>query len=240
MTSTHTHMEIVMHTRFKNPLSGKPYTVKSRDRKDFPKFTIKPHELTPLRAKFVDSVNAVLEIALTIGCIASQIYHPNPDWESIVGAVLISVITYYVIGGLVRWILRRSTKIVMTTDEIRVRRWFGWQHFDRNLEHRFSLLVHDLAKVEQQRHEFETRQASAQGRVIGKTVYYGESFHIVLIYAGHREDMLSVYGQKESAAIISRLQYCDRCLNEAVSMGGGINNHPEDEWNQAPGGLNDA
>lgn len=229
-----------MHTRFKNPLSGKPYTVESKDRKGLPKFTITPHELTPLRAKLADSANAVLAAALTISCIASQIYHPNPGWGNAIHAAVMYVITYYILAWLVRGIFHRKTTIVMTTDEIRVRRWFGWQCFDRNLEHRFSLLVHDLAKAEQQRHEFEIRQASAKGRVIGKTVYYGESFHIVLIYAGHREDMLSVYGQKESAAIISRLQYCDRCLNEAVNMGGGINNHPEDEWNQTPGGLNDA
>ncbi|BBJ23058.1 hypothetical protein [Candidatus Nitrotoga sp. AM1P] len=228
-----------MQTRFKNPLSGKPCTVESTDPKGLPTFTITPRQLTPLRAKLADSMSTVLKVVLTMSCIASQIYHPHLDWWNTIRAVLMYVIAYYILAWFVRRIFHRKTIIVMTTDEIRVRRWFGWQHFDRNLEHRFLLHVHDRTNAEQQRHEYEIRQASAKGRVIRKTVYYGESFHIVLLYAGHRKDMLNVYGHKESVAIIARLQYCDRCLNEAVNMGGGINKRPEDEWNHTPGGLND-
>lgn len=229
-----------MHTRFKNPLSGKPYTVKSIDRTGHPKFKITPYELTPLGAKFADFCCTVLGGALAIDCIISQIYHPNPDLGSIVTAVVTYVSTYYALAWFIKENFRRKTTIVMTTDAISVRRWYGWQRYDRNLEHRFALHVHDRAQDEQRCHDYELRQESAKGQVVQKIAYYGESFHIVLLHAGHRVDLLTVYGQKESTAIIARLQYCDRCLNEAVNMNGGINNRPEDEWNQTPGGLNDA
>lgn len=64
-----------------------------------------------------------------------------------------------------------------------------------------------------------------------------ESLHLVLVYAGNRVDQATIYGRSEAAAIVARLQYCDRCLDKALAIGGGIPNRPEDEWNDAPGGL---
>ena len=60
---------------------------------------------------------------------------------------------------------------------------------------------------------------------------------MILIYAGQRVDLLSVFGAKEAAAIVTRLQYCDRLLNEAIAMSGGISKRPEDDWAEAPGGM---
>lgn len=229
-----------MPDKFENPLAGAPYTVEAIDQKGDPKFKISPRVLTPQRAKLADDVSAVLGAILVICFIMGIIEQPSPGPEFIICAAAIFFSIYYILAWIIKETFHRRTKIVMTTESISVRRWFGWKHFDRNLEHRFALLVHDLARDEQLRHDYELRQASAKGRVIQKKAYYGESFHIVLLHAGHRKDLLSVYGYQESTAIIARLQYCDRCLNEAAKMGGGISQRPEDDWNQTPGGLDHA
>lgn len=91
-------------------------------------------------------------------------------------------------------------------------------------------------REEQQRHELRSRQASAKGKVIQKKAYYGQSFHIVLEYAGHRRDLLTVYGHKETVAILRRLQYCDQRLNEAINIGSG-GQTPGQDWKETPGGL---
>ena len=141
------------------------------------------------------------------------------------------------IRGSVRAALRTKTQILMTTTTIRVRRWLVWRDYNRLYEHRFALHVHDHAEEEGRDLDYEARQASVKGNVIRQTPYYSASFHVVLVYAGHRADLLTVYGQKEAAAIVARLQYCDRSLNEAIAMSGGISKRPEDDWNQTPGGL---
>lgn len=113
----------------------------------------------------------------------------------------------------------------------------GWVHYSRLLEHRFALYPHDWTSWEQRDIDYETRRAAADGHVVNPTVYYGESLHLVLVYAGHRVDLTTVWGQSEAAAIVARLQYCDRCLDKALEMGGGAPKRPEDEWNDAPGGI---
>jgi len=67
-------------------------------------------------------------------------------------------------------------------------------------------------------------------------VYFGQSAHVVLFYAGHRQDLLSVWGITIASAIVERLQYCDDCLNKALSMGGSAQT-PADDWPEGTGGI---
>lgn len=123
---------------------------------------------------------------------------------------------------------------------IRIKRLFVWRSYDRSLEHRFSLLQHDDTENERRRHDLAVRKASAEGQVVQKTVYYGDSYHVVLSYAGHRVDLLTVYGLPQAAAVVARLQYCDRLLDQEAKRGnGGEAPHAREEWHSAPGGLDD-
>ena len=226
-----------MNPRIEQPLSGRPRTRRRADANGHPEFFITVRELTPLRAKIADAItSAIFGLSiLTLGLWVFLTYEGPVD-EMIAGVVTMAAHAF-ALSCACRFALRRKTRIVMRTATISVRRWYGWQHFDRNLEHRFVLLNHDEARAEQLRHDLAVREAAAKGRVIQKKAYYAESFHVVLAYAGHRRDLLAVYGPTEASAVVARLQYCDRVLNEAMRMGGGVGQRPEDEWTAAPGEL---
>lgn len=228
-----------MPYRLETPLAGLPRTVESRDKAGNPVFTIRPRELTPARAKTADDARGGIALAAVIGWVYGLYLGWQGPWEPLAVSAGLMFAIYLVLTHLIRACLHATTTIEMSTGAISVRRWYGWKHYDRNVEHRFALLAHDRAQAERQDLDYDIRSAAGNGRAIRKTAYYGESFHVVLAYAGHRVDLLSVYGQKPAAAIIARLQFCDRRLNEAVKMGGGINSSPQDEWNEGPGGLSD-
>lgn len=226
-----------MFTLFANPLSGRPATYTLQDRNGHPKFIIKPEELTPLRCKVADGFKFLIVVVLSITSALAILSLPAFFVEPILRIIVPAVIAYFVLGWMFRAVLKLNTKIVMTTEAISVRRWYGWVNYNRNLVSQFILLKHDKMGEEQQRHELQTRQAAAKGRVIQKKAYYAASFHIVLVYAGQRRDLLTVYGQKEAVAIVTRLQYCDDRLNEGIGMGTGGAQSPEEEWNTSAGGL---
>lgn len=219
------------------PLSGKPSTRQGADKEGKPVFRIAIRELTPLRARIADAITSAI-IGFSILTLVLWVFlaHKGPVDELIAGIVTMAAHAF-ALSCACRVALRRTTRIVMKTATISVRRWYGWEHFDRNLEHRFVLLNHDKARHEQLRHDLAVREAAAKGRVIQKKAYYAESFHVVLAYAGHRRDLAAVYGPTEAMAVIARLQYCDRVLNEAMRMGGGVGQRPQDEWQSAPGDL---
>ena len=226
-----------MFIRSQNPLSGRPVTFELLDVHGKPKFVIKPEELTPLRCKVADGFKFLIGVVLSMTCVLAILGLPAFFVEPVLRIIVPAVIAYFVLGWMFRAMLKRNTKIVMTIEAISIRRWYGWVRYNRNFEHQFALLNHDKMRDEQQRHEHEIRQASAKGAILKKKAYYAESFHIVLVYAGHRRDLLTVYGQKEAVAIVTRLQYCDRRLNEAINMGGGGGQTPEEEWDTTAGGL---
>ncbi len=225
-----------MFIRLQNPLSGRPMTYESLDKHRKPKFIIKPLELTPFRCKVADGIQLTIAVVLGIACVLDILNLPEYFVEPVFKIIAPALIACFILGWMFRDLLKRNTKIVMTTETISVRHWYGWLRYKRNLEHQFVLLNHDKTREEQQRHELQTRRASTKGKVIQKKTYYGQSFHIVLVYAGHRRDLLTVYGQKEAIAIVTRLQYCDRRLNEAMNIGSG-GQTPDEEWDDAAGGL---
>lgn len=218
-----------------SPLAGLPPTFETACPQGLPIFTLMPHELTPLRLKIAHAAISISTALLTGGLIIALINASNPPLRDMAAAALIVFAGSAFFGWAIPEALKVTMVIVMTTDTIKVRRLFRWHAYDRNIEHRFALLVHDKAREEQQQRDLILRQ----GQITNRPLYYSESFHIVLVYAGHRVDLMTVHGQKQAAAIIARLQYCDRRLNEAVRMGGGINQRVDDDWINAPGGLPD-
>lgn len=226
-----------MQKHFKNPLSGRPRTVETKGRDGKPQFRIVARELTPFRARMADGISTALTVVLLIGCILAFFNAAKAGLSEAVMLAGVFLVGERVLRATLRAALRGRCEIVMTTDTIKVRGWFVWRSYNRLLEHRFALHVHDHAEEENRDLDYAARQASSKGHVIRQTPYYMASFHVVLVYAGQRADLLTVYGQKEAAAIVARLQYCDRLLNEAIAMSGGISKRPEDDWTAAPGGI---
>ena len=226
-----------MFKRSQDPLSGRPASVEWRDKNDKPRFVIKPSVLTPLRCKVVDGFKALIGVVLFVSCVLAILGLPELFVEPVAMNVGASVIAYLGFGWLFKMFLMSDSKIEMTIDEIKVWRWYGWQCFNRNIEHQFALLNHDKMRDEQLKHDLAHRKSAAKGNILQKKVYYGDSFHVLLSYAGHRRDLLTVYGQKEAVAIVKRLQHCDSRLNEAAKMNGGTSHTPDGEWGVPPGGL---
>lgn len=121
--------------------------------------------------------------------------------------------------------------------EVKVLRWYGWKVFDRTLPHKFSALAHDKTRAEQEQIDLAVRKEQARGRIIGKTRYYGESFHIVFEYLGQRQDLLTIYGPKAAKSVLSRLIACDSVMNTQTRMDEGISLDPEDEWSEDTGDI---
>lgn len=195
-----------MPPAFKDPLEGKPSTAEGIGADVRPLFRIWPLVLTPLRAKMADACAWVTMAALAVGCVGLFFTYWSRSFESatVLFAALLGawLAAWPLVSCSMRLAFRRRTEIEMTTDSIAVRTWRGWQRYSRLLEHRFAHVLHDWAAQEYRENDYRGRKAAASGRVIQLTPYYGESFHVVLLYAGHRVDLLTVFGQKDMAAII--------------------------------------
>lgn len=226
-----------MLVNFRNPLQSNPATIQGKDAQGLPFFVIRPHVLTPLRAKAADGCANVLAFALLLGCAWWYIVHSSRDASEAIWLVALVGAAYAGLPWVVRLTFCRRAEIRMTTDTIAVRDLWSWRHYSRLLEHQFVLLPHDRAAQERLDDDFALREASSRGVVIQRFPYYGSSAHVVLVYAGHREDVLTVFGQRDAVAVLQRLQYCDRCLDKALAMGRGVPHRAEDEWDQTPGGI---
>ena len=226
-----------MSPPLRHPLYGKPRTLLRRLRDGTPRYIVIPHVLTPERAKLADWLASMLGTALLLTVIAAFVFSREKTWPYALTLLALFLIGRALIRAILPMLLRARTEIEMTTEQIKVRRWLWWTRYDRLIEHRFALQWHDRADDESRRQDYERRREGQNGRVPRQTPYYNCSLHVVLIYAGQRVDLLTVYGQKEAAAIVARLQYCDRALNAALSMNGGNRQRPEDEWADVPGGM---
>lgn len=229
-----------MSSDTQNPLSGHPPTAKTNDQAGRLLFRVTPCELTPFRAELANDMPAVFGAMLVVACITILICWSDPElWHVVMFMSYIALGSMYLCWAFQKF-CRITTEIELGVDSIRVKRWTGWHSYDRGVEHRFLLLPHDRAEDERRRNDLAVREAAAKGEAVQPPVYYGESFHVVLVYAGHRIDFLTVFGMREAAAVVARLQYCDRLLNQEAKRGnGGGNARAGDDWHNAPGGLDD-
>lgn len=227
-----------MKPDIQNPMAGNPPTEQATDQAGRMMFRVTPRELTPETAECADVLGAVLWLALVVACffVTSSWSVPEfPRVTAVIGTVALGYLALFW-----REICHTTTEIELRMDSIRVKRFFVWRSYDRGVEHRFLLLPHDDTENERRRHDLAVRKAATDGRVVQKTVYYGDSYHVVLLYAGHRVDLLTVYGPPQAAAVVARLQYCDRLLDQEARRGnGGEAPHAREDWHSAPGGLDD-
>lgn len=226
-----------MSNIFRNPLEGYPHTVETTGADGMPSFRIMACPLTPGRAKAAHGMASLISFGLFIA-VAYYLW-------TVAGIglpqIAVAVVLLMGVGQLLPRVcesgFRHLAEIKMTAEAISVRSARGWAHYNRLIEHSFALQAHDWTTWEKRNNDYQTRRAAADGHVVSPAVYYGDSLHLVLVYAGHRVNLTTVYGQSEAAAIVARLQYCDRCLNEALEMGRGVGKHPGEEWNDSPGGI---
>ncbi|WP_095193954.1 hypothetical protein [Pseudomonas sp. Irchel 3A7] len=227
-----------MNSPMKSPLTGRPSTRQATDEAGRLSFKVTPRELTPFRAKLAEGISAVLGLGLAAANFMPLLDGRHPDLPGMAIAFGATVLGFHLLRWVTREVCRVTTEIELGVDEIKVRRMLGWQSYDRRLEHRFVLLPHDGAERERRRNDLATREAASNGQIVQKPIYYGDSFHVVLVYAGHRVDLLSVYGRKQAASIVARLQYCDQLLEqEAKRVGARTNPHVGAEWHDSPGGI---
>ncbi|KWT91735.1 MULTISPECIES: hypothetical protein [unclassified Variovorax] len=221
------------------PLSAWPQTAEFKTPDGLSAFRVSPDVLTPERARAADTCADILRLALFVGCgygfltfysAASALIHAGA-W---LGVVLAG-------NALVRRnvarLFRATTEIEMTTEKVGVRRGKCWVWFPRRIEHRFAHKVHDRARWEERENDVERQAASMDRQVARMSYYYADSFHVALELAGHRYDLLTVYGPQEAAAVLARLQYLDRLLDAAIKIGSGVPEQPGDEWHDAPGDV---
>lgn len=226
------------------PLSSWPQTRVFKTPDGLLAFRVAPNVLTPLRARLADQIGEALWWVAMLWMVYAFLSAPEfkaPHGPDISITTLLAVGAFilrgeWLLAALARLALRRRTEIEMTVDAISVRSGLLWRRYARLLEHRFTLEVHDHAEQERRDYDKKVHRATTT-KVPPFVPYYGDSLHVVLRYAGQRADLLTVYGPKQADAIRARLELCDRLLNDAIKMSGGISQKPGDDWTDAPGGL---
>jgi hypothetical protein len=222
-----------------DPLSAWPETAAFNTADGLPAFRIRPDVLTPGRARMADRCIDLATFAMFVVCACLVIAAlDRPDWpmQLVFWFALFAWISRAIRVPIVRLFHKRH-EIVMTPSTVEIEHRGRPLKFARDVEHRFILQAHDQAVQEQRQHDAERQQASIDRKVHAPRIYFADSRHVVLELAGHRYDILTVFGPLDAAAILARLQYLDRLLDAAIHRGRGVPNRPEDDWPDDAGGL---
>jgi hypothetical protein len=227
-----------MPRSYENPLSGEPATVQTEDAEGRPVFTVAARELTPGRAKLATLLSGVAGLCLVPAVPYALLQWSHIDFIHGVVVVTAAVACHRTVKAAIRQALHRTTDIVLSVADIAVRRRTGWKHYARDVTHQFVLIPHDLTQAEQRENAQRLQQASLDRKAFQPPVFFGESFHVALAYAGQRVDLLTVYGPPRAAAVVARLQLCDELLNRAAGKSHTTGGGPGEDWGRpAPGGL---
>jgi hypothetical protein len=218
-----------------HPFHGKPLTREVSDENGNLRVEVTAEVLTPVRARIADEL-AIWTAAAVTALLILYVMNHDPSLPKLVFAAA----TFFlrpVFELAWRKSLRRIVKMVITEKEFRYRTWLGWRVFDRNLQHRFGLILHDNARREHDRHELEERQAQQRKKVIKKRRYYQDSYHLAFEYVGQRNDIVAIYGRPEAQAVLARMKGVDEAINARAKRGDGTAMRPEDQWVEAPGAI---
>lgn len=226
-----------MFQKVRSPFAGKPATRQVMDHNGSPAFDVHPRVLTPVRAmtaSWLTGFGVIAGLGFGLDAVANT---PNPDSGMLTAAIVTPLVGGFVLYEALRFLFRKRVRLILTLDQFSVKRMFGWRHYDRLLPHRFALFQHDWTQAEQEQQEFQAAKAQRQGKLFRKQRWFGKSFHVSFDYLGQRNDVLTVYGQKEAAAIVMRLNACDSVLDALARRGQGTPLTPADEWGDQPGAI---
>lgn len=222
-----------------NPLSpfhGWPRTRQYRARDGALAFRMVADALTPLRAKLADGGAVLSAIGLFAGGMKVVTEIPNPGWL-VAAAIAAPFAACPVLKAIYRSLLRKPTILHITTGLVQVQSLLGMRTFNRELRHRFSMVPHDKTRIEQEKNDLKVRRAAQGGRVIGAKTYYGQSYHLSFDYLDQRNDLLTVFGQKDALGILTRLKAIDDVLEAELRRGDGESLDPRTQWKERPGEI---
>ncbi|MEW8524849.1 MAG: hypothetical protein AB2552_17515 [Candidatus Thiodiazotropha endolucinida] len=220
-----------------SPFAGEPKTGEYIDESGNTAFRVTPRVLTPERVKLAEFLAGLCSLALMVGGFYGLTKIPSASPWLWFALLLLPALTFPVLNSFWRHLFYTETVMVLTTDKFKVRRWNGWKCFNRTLKHKFALIPHDKTQKEKDANELAVRQGQARGQVVAPKRYYGDSFHLSFQYIDQRNDILTIYGRKEAAAIVTRLTACDERLNQLIGMGDGVSLSPDDQWTPEPGDI---
>ena len=230
-------MDSAINTQIVSPFDGKPETRQLTSQDGRVIFEIIAKELTPLRAKFANALAWIIALAAAGFGFFTVFQMVDPHGFHIIafgcGPLIAIPLFEWGIGKL----LRKETAMVLTVDEFAFQDSKNWKRFNRQIDHRFSLLPHDKTRDEAEDNEFAVRKAQANGKVIRKKRYYGDSYHLSYEYMGQRNDIAVIYGRKDAMAVLARLKACDTVMNMQAAKGAPVNMKPQDEWADQPGDI---
>ena len=220
-----------------SPFHGRPRTRLHIGKDGALSFSIHPRELTPIRARIADNLAPLTAIWAAWQGVVSVASLPMPPdwlyWAAIVGPIL----ALPLLKRAYRWLLKRRWQMVMTQEQFKVQTWRGWRSYDRHLPHKFSLLLHDKAQLEKERIELKLRRGKTNGKTYSQLRYYGDGFHISYEYLGQRNDIATVFIQRNAVALVARLRACDEVMDGQAMMGDGTALAPEDQWDDQTGDI---
>jgi hypothetical protein len=219
----------------RHPFQGKPFTREATDENGKISIEVTAAVLTPLRARIADAIAPWTAVAVAALLILYVMNHDPTLPTLLLAASAWFLRPLFQLAW--RKILRRSVHMVITAEEFRFRGWGGWRSFDRSLDHRFALVLHDKARRERDRHELEERKAQLLRRVFKKRRYYQESWHLSFNYVKQRNDIVAIYGAPEARAVQARLTAIDEVINARAKRSDGTAMRPEDQWVEQPGAI---
>jgi hypothetical protein len=217
-------------------LAGKPKTFESLDEKGRAVFETFLEAHTPVGRMGADKVSPWLGALLALRCF----WIAPASWEALAVAVLFGVAGWLSSLLLLRVLLKKSTKFRTGADVFCVRRFWGWQAFNRKVEHSFELVPHKWAKHEAARHDLAVRKAAMRGRATQPKQYFQQSCHLVLRFAGRRVVLATIYGEMFAMDVLNKLALCDRLQDAAMGARTGVGDDPGSDWTDAPGGFDHA
>jgi hypothetical protein len=219
----------------RNPFDGKPRTLEETDENGNLCFRVTPRVLTPLRARIADNLGETTAAAgvLLIGLYILD-HNLPPTALLFAGAIWFA---HPLCEKLWREVLKRPVEILVTADEFRFRRWMRWIVIDRDLQHRFALVLHDLARQERDRHELEAAKAQKRGKIVQPRRYYQDSYHLCYELLGQRNDITEICGRPDAQAVLARLRAIDEVITARARRGNGTAIRPGDQWVEQPGPI---
>jgi len=223
----------------KQLFKGQPRTAFSVNKTGEPSAVVTISELSPFRAKLADGVAKALTWAGLGFTLFETMQLTGADWKDWLAAILIPVAFY----PLTRWSMRSTFKtntiVRFDKDTFRIGHWPFGQKFDRQLQHSFKLLPHDKREEAKEKHQLKAMRQRNRGQFAEPEEYYSKSFNLIFEFLGERIDITEIWGEREAARALERLNTIDNVINTETGSGAGYALSPDREWNPQAGDLKD-
>lgn len=205
------------------------------------KVVVAPLVLTPLRAKFADSIGNVSTFALAVAGVGlvALLNDPAPYWWAV------AALGPWPFRELIRFgfrkLLRKRTILEFTPERFTVRRSRRKvEVYDRRERLRFRVdNRHEDARREARELEIKQERARMRGLVIRPEKYYGDTFHLTFEYGDQALFIMEIMGQDYANLVRGRLKKVTEEMDKVVAMGAMFVEGPKSEWDDMAGQIPD-